>query len=140
MKPTMKSSVVRRLGLAALPLLLLFLYLAASVQVDTLHHLVHPDDDIALHSPENERDTCHQSIYHGGLDSGCEHKSHLSEFKKCPLCQYATHSVHLYSTPSIERSLTYHDVFEDIKITGKAGDISIHRSSRAPPFHSLLSA
>ena len=135
MKRTKKRKVIGNLGLAALPLLLLFLYLGASVQVETLHHLTHPDDDIALHSPENERDTCHQSIYHSGLNAGCEHKSHLSEFKKCPLCQYATHAVHLYPTQSFERALTYQAVFEDTNITGKAGGVSINRTSRAPPVY-----
>jgi hypothetical protein len=121
-------------------LLLLFLYLASSVQVDTLHHLVHPDDHIAIHSPENERDTCHQSIYHGGLNTGCEHKSHFSEFKKCPLCQYATHSVHLYSTQPFERVLTNPNVFQDTDNTGKAGGISIQRFSRGPPVCPFFSA
>lgn len=133
MRQTRKSKVISKLGLVALPLLLLFLYLAGSVQVDSLHHLIHPDDLITLHSPEQERDTCHQSIYHAGLNHGCEHKSHLSEFKKCSVCDYAAHSFHLFTISKIDLSTPDEGVFEDHYKHSEVDKVSVHQPSRAPP-------
>ena len=128
-----KNGIISRLGLAALPLLFLFLYLAGTVQVESLHHLVHPDDFVTLHSPEQERDTCHQSIYHAGLNHGCEHKSHLSEFKKCSICDYAAHSPHLFTLSNIDLSAPNEGVFVDHYNHSDVDKVSFHQSSRAPP-------
>jgi len=125
--------MVRGLSLVGLSLLLLVLYLAGSVQVDSLHHLVHPDDYTILHSPENEKDTCHQSIYHAGLNHGCEHKSHLSEFKKCSVCDYANHSVHLFSISLLDLSASSSIAVEDHYNSSEAGINPLYQSSRAPP-------
>lgn len=128
-----KNGIISKLGLAALPLLFLFLYLAGTVQVDSLHDLVHPEDFVTLHSPEQERDTCHQSIYHSGLNHGCEHKSHVSEFNKCSVCDYAAHSFHLFTISKIDLSTPDEGVFEDQYKHSEADKVSVHQPSRAPP-------
>ena len=69
-------------------LLLLVLYSAAALKINSFHRLFHSAEAAELHSPEQENDPCHQSIYHQQRDSGCEHKSHISENEKCPLCEY----------------------------------------------------
>ena len=128
-----KKSKVSGLGLVALPLLLLVLYIAGSVEIDSLHHLVHADDHISLHSPEHEKDTCHQSIYHAGLNQGCNHPSHLSEKKECSVCDYANHSVHLFSFSVFNLSPTQNDVAADQYIALEQTPFSFYEDSRGPP-------
>lgn len=116
-----------------MPLLILLLYLVGSVQIESLHHLVHPDDHISLHSPEQEKDTCHQSIYHAGINHGCDHKSHLSEFKKCAVCDYANHSVHLFSIYTTDLPDALSNFIEDHYVQSEVTTTLLYSSSRAPP-------
>jgi hypothetical protein len=68
--------------------LLLALYAAAALKVDSIHELVHAREFAELHSIEQENNPCHKSIYHQEAEKGCEHKSHITENSKCPLCEY----------------------------------------------------
>ena len=124
---------LNRLSLTGLPVLCLILYLAGTFQVDSLHHFAHPDDHISLHSPEHETDTCHQSIYHAGLNQGCNHPSHLSEEKKCAVCDYANHSVHLFSFAVFKLSSTEHEMVGDHYIAAEQAPFSFYEDSRGPP-------
>jgi len=133
MNKTDTRSSIKAISLACLSLLFLAVYLIGSIQVDSIHHLVHPDDHVILHSPEQEKDTCHQSIYHAGLNHGCEHKSHLSEFKKCTLCDYANHSVHLFSIHAVNLPNTLNNSAEEYYILSETKATLFYSSSRAPP-------
>lgn len=64
---------------------LLTLYLAGNVQVESFHDLVHSLEK-SLHSVEQEKDPCHRAIYHEIKNDGCDHKTHFTAIKKCPLC------------------------------------------------------
>lgn len=66
-------------------ILLLLLYLTGNVQVESFHELFHSFER-ALHSQEEEKDPCHRAIYHDEKEKGCEHKTHFTPIKKCPLC------------------------------------------------------
>jgi hypothetical protein len=79
--------------------LLLALYAAAALKVDSIHELVHANEFADLHSVEQENNPCHKSIYHQEAEKGCEHKSHITENTKCPLCEYSS---------SIDELLTHH--------------------------------
>jgi hypothetical protein len=68
--------------------LLLALYAAAALKVDSIHELVHAREFAELHSVEQENNPCHKSVYHQEAEKGCEHKSHITENTKCPLCEY----------------------------------------------------
>jgi hypothetical protein len=70
--------------------LLLALYAAAALKVDSIHELVHANEFAELHSVEQENNPCHKSIYHQEAEKGCEHKSHITENTKCPLCEYSS--------------------------------------------------
>ncbi|HEX5167946.1 MAG TPA: hypothetical protein VFW11_02145 [Cyclobacteriaceae bacterium] len=129
-----KRNQLSRFSLAGLPVLFLFLYMAGSVEVDSFHNLVHPDDYFVLHSPAQEKDTCHLSIYHPGLNQGCEHKSHLIESKKCSLCQYATHTLHLFTVSPVRLAALQNDPTSDHYNNLQVDPIFLHLSSRAPPF------
>lgn len=68
--------------------LLLALYGAATLKVDSFHELFHAQELATLHSPEQESNPCHKSVYHQQAQEGCEHKSHITENDKCPLCEF----------------------------------------------------
>lgn len=68
--------------------LLLVLYSAAALKVDSFHELFHAQELAELHSVEHENNPCHKSVYHQESQEGCEHKSHITENTKCPLCEY----------------------------------------------------
>jgi hypothetical protein len=68
--------------------LLLALYAAAALKVDSIHELLHAREFAELHSVAQENNPCHKSIYHQEAEKGCEHKSHITENTKCPLCEY----------------------------------------------------
>jgi hypothetical protein len=66
---------------------LIILYAAASLRIDSLHQYFHGDEIANLHSPEQEINPCHKSIYHQQRDNGCDHRSHVSTSSKCPVCE-----------------------------------------------------
>ena len=74
------------LSKAALCMLLL-LYSLAALKVDSFHELFHAEELKELHSAEHENNPCHKSIYHQQAEPSCEHKSHITENTKCPLCE-----------------------------------------------------
>jgi hypothetical protein len=72
----------------ATQVLLLVLYGAAAFKVDSFHAFFHAQELKELHSAEQENNPCHKSVYHQESQAGCEHKSHITENTKCPLCEY----------------------------------------------------
>ena len=64
------------------------LYAAAAVKINSFHDLFHGQERVELHSPEQETSPCHKSVYHQQSEKGCEHKSHITENTKCPLCEF----------------------------------------------------
>jgi hypothetical protein len=125
-------SKAKRLSLGGLMSMLLLLYFVGAIEFDA-HLLSHEEDYITLHSPEHERDTCHQSIYHPEQNKGCEHESHVSEFKTCHLCSAATHSIHLLSFFRIDlQTITVKEVADQPQPVN-VDQIFLHLPSRAPP-------
>ena len=112
--------------------LLLLLYFVGAIEFDA-HLLSHEEDYTALHSPEHERDTCHQSIYHAEQNKGCAHDSHLSEFKTCHFCGAATHSIHLLSFFEIDLQTVNDNDISDQSHVISLDQIFLHLPSRAPP-------
>jgi hypothetical protein len=66
-------------------LCLLLLYLAGNVQNESFHQVIHSLEQ-SLHTAEQEEDPCHRTLYHELENDGCDHKTHLTEIKQCPLC------------------------------------------------------
>jgi hypothetical protein len=71
-----------------LTLVLLLVYAASSLRLDSIHQLLHAEDITELHSAEKESDPCHKNIYHQQKETGCEHKSHITENTKCSFCEH----------------------------------------------------
>jgi hypothetical protein len=85
----------RRAPLGALTIFLLVLYVVGSLQVESFHRLLHGHDEAALHSPEQEESDCHRLVYHNQSKGDCKHDSHVTENKKCPLCQISVQQLHI---------------------------------------------
>lgn len=115
-------------------LLLVLLYLIGSVQLESFHSLLHANEEVALHSSDNELDPCHIGIYHQERDGGCAHKTHVSSKHTCSLCSGIFHTDHLLPSPYI-RSRVIADFFAQVdNQLSKAKVISVTLPARAPPF------
>jgi hypothetical protein len=80
--------------------LLLLVYFVGSIEFNSIHSLLHSTHDAELHSEENEKEACHQAIYHQA-DNGCNHKTHLVSNDKCPLCHLSIHSEHWFTKEGV---------------------------------------
>ncbi|MEJ1240795.1 hypothetical protein WBG78_21800 [Chryseolinea sp. T2] len=85
-KRQIKNSL-RMLSAAAM----LLLYVIGTAQTGYLHQLLHPQEATASHSPKQEEDPCHRSMYHG-VDTGCRHEFHLAKKHSCSFIHTLTHS------------------------------------------------
>ena len=139
MKPTFYSMFLRKEGqLKNQPKrtffawLLLLLYLVGSVQIESFHDAFHSFEQ-ALHSFDQEKDPCHRAIYHDSKKEGCDHKTHVTAVKKCPLCHLVplnekhiavSHVFESFSTPCDFKNFCFS--FCVVEVAGKL-------SARAPP-------
>jgi hypothetical protein len=113
---------------------LLFLYVLGNVQVESFHQAFHSLEK-ALHSTEQEKDPCHRAIYHEVTNEGCDHKTHLSAPKKCPLCHVVPfNEQHLAVINSAEPAFLPDEFGQQIIPVEIYGSI-LQLPSRAPPFH-----
>jgi hypothetical protein len=77
-------------------LVLLFLYILGSVEIESLHSFSHEQEFSQLHSSENEADPCHISVYHEQRSQGCDHPTHVAKADKCSLCDSQLHNAHIF--------------------------------------------
>jgi hypothetical protein len=112
---------------------LIILYAAASLRIDSIHQIFHADEIANLHSPEQEVNPCHKSIYHQQRENGCEHRSHVSAITKCPACECKIATDEWVVEPQVG-SLLFQFSFEQSTISD---DVPIvphpFRFGRAPP-------
>jgi hypothetical protein len=112
--------------------MLLILYIAGNTQFETIHQLLHAHR-IEQHSEAQEKNPCHQRIFHEAKGKGCEHKVHLTDNKDCPLSHVITNGDHLSSHqkfPGAFRFPTIKSTFVDRSIQFNTSGIL---PSRAPP-------
>jgi hypothetical protein len=69
---------------------LVVVYIAGAVQNSTVHEIIHAEA-VELHSDLNERDACHQAVYHHSNED-CGHKLHISSSDKCSMCHLVFYS------------------------------------------------
>ena len=65
--------------------LLLALLVIGKVPFEFLHRTLHDHDRVDLHTPLQEKDPCHQTIYHNQKNS-CHHSTHLTTSPSCAWC------------------------------------------------------
>ena len=113
-------------------LLLLFLYFAGNVQVESFHKAFHTFEQV-LHSSDQEKDPCHRAIYHDSRQQGCDHKTHVTAVKKCPLCHIVPmNEKHIAVSHSFETFFSPSD-FKEVSFLFSVTEISGALSARAPP-------
>ena len=118
--------------------LLLLLYLTGNVQVESFHKIFHSFEQ-ALHSTEVEKDPCHRAIYHDAKQKGCDHKTHVTAIKKCPLCHIIPlNEKHIAVSNSFE-SFSSSSNFEQLSISIQVAEVSGGLSARAPPISKKFS-
>ena len=113
-------------------LLLLLLYLTGNVQVESFHKAFHTFEQV-LHSSDEEKDPCHRAIYHDSKQKGCDHKTHVTTVKKCPLCHIVPmNDKHIAVGHSFE-SFFSPSGFDEVLFSFTTTEISGSLSARAPP-------
>jgi hypothetical protein len=114
--------------------LLTVLYLAGTVQVASLHGLIHGDHDAAaVHSMQNEADPCHISLFHDKAEQSCDHDSHLTRPSDCPLCQYCSPLPHLVADLVNVAPSPATDDSSFVLFTGEPIRNTFCRETRGPP-------
>lgn len=113
-------------------LLLLFLYTAGNVQLESFHSVFHSLEK-ALHSAEQEKDPCHRAIYHDAADEGCDHKTHVTAVKKCPLCHVVPFNDQLLASSNAFEAASYPENRNSYYTAILVVNSSIALPARAPP-------
>lgn len=125
-----KSSKIHPSRLRTSALLLLFLYFAGNVQFESFHQAFHAAEE---HSSDEEQDPCHRAIYHDSQSEGCEHKTHVTAVRNCPLCHVVPFNEQHFFISSSFISLPLANGFQD-EISEIGTSISlITPPSRGPP-------
>jgi hypothetical protein len=65
-------------------------YIIGNSPGEALHKLFHNQETV-VHTVDQEKDSCHRTIYHQEKEDGCKHKSHISKVDKCTLCHALSH-------------------------------------------------
>jgi hypothetical protein len=84
------NSAYRATWSAIVSFALVVVYIAGAFQNSTVLGIVH-GEAVELHSDLNERDACHQAIYHHSNED-CGHKLHISSSDKCSMCHLVFYS------------------------------------------------
>jgi hypothetical protein len=114
-------------------ILLLLLYILGTVEIDTFHSALHANDNTVLHSAQNEKDFCHRTIYHQDKKNGCEHKTHFTDLKLCPLCQVTSHSDHFFFVRNHNENPIVNSNYLEAVLIDFETEIACFKSPRAPP-------
>lgn len=112
--------------------LLLLLYVAGNSQFETFHQILHAHR-VVEHSEDEENNPCHRSIFHQAKEDGCEHKVHLTDNRKCPLCHVVTGSDHLTPIQNIIVNPKSSSAFEPIVKISFYNEAALMLPARAPP-------
>lgn len=126
------QNLTRRLqSLAAV--LLLLIYVAASVEFEAIHEIIHSHDAHVTHTTADEQDPCHISLYHHADENGCHHKAHFTAEKKCPLCHIHHIGDKLFVTATVSGVVTTKQVVAVEYATDLFSQVNHLLPSRAPP-------
>lgn len=113
-------------------ILFVVLYLLTSFRIADLHRFTHDADHTVDHSPTEERNPCHQTLYHQ-VAKACKHKFHLTQDKSCSLCDAIVHPAHIFEPISENESviLPATDVF--VALPSFIESVTYTSSDRGPP-------
>ncbi|MBL7870650.1 MAG: hypothetical protein JNM78_03490 [Cyclobacteriaceae bacterium] len=107
-------------------------YISGNSPGEAFHKFFHNQETL-VHTVDQEKDSCHRTIYHQEKEDGCKHKTHISKVEQCTLCHALSHIDQIVISDS-----TCEFISTDVEIVGKI--ISHHFSladtnlpARAPP-------
>jgi len=108
-------------------------YIIGNSPDEALHKLFHNQEVTVVHTIDQEKDSCHRTIYHQEKEDGCKHKSHISKVDKCNLCHALSHIDQFAISGS-----TCEFILTDVESTGKltSHHLSLFKTNlpaRAPP-------
>ena len=112
--------------------LLLLLYVMGSVQVETFHETLHSFEK-SLHSSDQEKDPCHRAIYHETNNEGCDHKTHVTAVKKCPLCHVVPFNAQGVAASQSFQPKDHSNDFNNFSFSHHVKEIFTDLPARAPP-------
>lgn len=127
-----KSQAAPKCLRAALIGLLAVLYIIGNVQLESIHQAFH-SLETALHSSEQEQDPCHRAVYHEAINDGCDHSTHFTAVKNCPLCHVVPVNEQLTINSGILKLVATAYIFDEQAISFFTSDELNHLPSRAPP-------
>lgn len=111
----------------------LLLYLVGTVELDSFHSLFHSNEEVVLHSAQQEANSCHNAIYHQQKNNVCQHQSHITQLKKCPLCHVVFHSIHLGGVRFSPEPIVLAENFKGASVAQFSSNFLVLLSSRGPP-------
>jgi hypothetical protein len=114
-------------------ILLLFLYVLGSSNIESFHSLFHKYETTVLHTEQNEADPCHIALYHQKRDGGCHHDSHLVKEDKCSLCHVQLHNAQIAEVSAITLPVTFCVVSSSNSFELYIEGINFQSAGRAPP-------
>ncbi len=108
-------------------------YVIGNSPGEALHKLFHPQEVTVVHTVDQEKDSCHRTIYHQEKEDGCKHKSHVSKVEKCNLCHALSHIDQIAVSDS-----TCEFISTDVEVAGKIIShhlflVDTNLPARAPP-------
>lgn len=120
-----------------LTVLLLILYVAGSSNLEIFHSMVHDHALAVTHSEEEEKDPCHQLIYHHNYDAEqeCNHEEHLIASDKCEMCDLAFRGDQNFLSNPASSNVEFPSRQFDFYKLSLDSYWAVISSSRAPPIH-----
>jgi len=108
-------------------------YLIGNSPFEAFHKIFHQQDSIVRHTVDEEKNSCHRSIYHQENESGCAHKSHITKLDKCKLCHALSHSYHVATFNSSFEFIQSESCTSLKSVAAIAFHFDSNLPSRAPP-------
>jgi hypothetical protein len=108
------------------------LYVVGNVQFESIHQVFH-SLETTHHSWEQEKDPCHRAIYHESTGDGCDHNTHFTAVKNCPLCHVVPANEQLLIDSKIPGRHRLVAIFDEKSNLNLIGSVINYLPARAPP-------
>jgi hypothetical protein len=133
LKKSVRNINTRESLKAFFAIIFLLLYVAGNAPVEIIHQFIHANDAHVSHSADQEKDPCHNTIYHVGKKDNCHHDTHLVKLAKCSLCDLIIHSDHVAIVNQSSESVQSYFLINEHVLPGLPHHIALQLPSRAPP-------
>lgn len=125
-------SMITRISKVAMLLVVMVIYLMTAGRFNELHEVLHTDQHNVTHFAKDESDGCHRAIYHHDKN-GCSHKTHLTAFSRCQVCDFICNGEVVISTFTIDATDSPILAIQSGFFPSVSDKIHLRLSARAPP-------